>query len=202
MRQDLPVPTIDSLLPRITQVILRPRQRGLCCIDLAEHLDFQCHLHQDPLDCVDAVVFRDGSGRIGLPIHDGGSSYIAIRHCPWCGSRLKKQPAATSLASERQHVREISCLVRDPEQVHQFLERVSDWAGSVLTDSDWDTVRAGMERLGSESDKQVSYRMDGWTAVTAYVAKAPDAEHIRLQFVGEIDDILAARIETLIEVLG
>ncbi|MFB9422507.1 DUF6980 family protein [Nonomuraea rubra] len=24
----------------------------------------------------------------GLPIHDGGSSSIAIRYCPWCGARL------------------------------------------------------------------------------------------------------------------
>ncbi|MFE7225246.1 DUF6980 family protein [Nocardioides sp. NPDC057577] len=196
------MPTIASLLPRITPVVLRLRPRDLCCAELAEHLDFECHLHRDPLDCADAVIFRDGCGRIGLPIHDGSSSYIAIRHCPWCGSRLRRQPSAPAPVSDRPHVREISCLVRDPEHVRQFLERVSDWTGGILTDSAWHTVRAGMEGLGSESDKQIGYRMDGWTTITAYVAEAPGTERIRLQFVGEIDDILATRIETLIEVLA
>ncbi|MER6974773.1 hypothetical protein ABT304_27195 [Nocardioides sp. NPDC000445] len=196
------MPAIASLLPRITRNILRRRPRDLCCTALAEHLDFECRLHRDPLHCADAVIFRDDSGRIGLPIHDGGSSYIAIRHCPWCGTRLRKQPFEAPPVSNRQHLREITCRVRDPEQVRQFLERVSDWTGSLLTDSDWHTVRAGMERLGSESDTQVSYLIDGWTAITAYVTKAPKAENIRLQVVGEIDDLLAARIETLIELLG
>ncbi|WP_435832452.1 DUF6980 family protein [Nonomuraea rubra] len=33
---------------------------------------------------------RDGGPRrsFGLPIHDGGSSSIAIRYCQWCGARL------------------------------------------------------------------------------------------------------------------
>jgi hypothetical protein len=24
----------------------------------------------------------------GIPIHDGGSSFIRINYCPWCGTRL------------------------------------------------------------------------------------------------------------------
>ncbi|MFD7075784.1 DUF6980 family protein [Nocardioides sp. NPDC059952] len=196
------MPTIASLLPRIAPIVLRRRPRDLCCTDLAEHLAFECHLHRDPLDCADAVIFRDGCGRIGLPIHDGGSSYIAIRYCPWCGARLRKQPVELPPVSDRQHVRVITCLVRDPTQVRQLLARISDWVDNDPTESDRHMVLAGTERLSSESDAEFSYRMDGWTAVMAYATKAPDAKHIRLQFVGEIDDILAARIETLIEVLG
>jgi hypothetical protein len=55
---------------------------------MADKLQHDCSLHPDPQDCADAVVIRYGARDYGLPIHDGGSSYIAIRFCPWCGSRL------------------------------------------------------------------------------------------------------------------
>ena len=199
MRQDHPVPAIADLLSRITSVTTRRRQ-DLCCTDLAEHLEFDCHLHRDPLDCADAVVFRDDSGRIGLPIHDGGSSYIAIQHCPWCGSRLLKQPVARPSTSGRQHVHEVSCRVHSPEQLRQILDRVSDWNGSDFAEIDWRSFLGRME--GADADQEFKYPMGGWFDLTAYVARPPDAGHSRLRFVGEIDDILAARIETLIEVLG
>lgn len=202
MRHDLPVPTRAIHLPRITRAILRRRPRELCCTDLAEHLTFECHLHRHPLDCADAVIFRNDEGQIGLPIHDGGSSYIAIRHCPWCGTRLRKQPVEIAPASDRQHVREIICQVDDTGQVHQLLERVSDWVGDVLTEDNRQVIRAGLSKLGSESDTEFTFRIEGWTAVAAIATKTSDGKHIRLQLVGEIDDILAARIETLIDVLG
>ena len=27
--------------------------------------------------------------QFGIPIHDGGSSFIKINFCPWCGKNLK-----------------------------------------------------------------------------------------------------------------
>jgi hypothetical protein len=37
----------------------------------------------------DCVITHDTKGKtFGLPIHDGGSSYIKINHCPWCGEQL------------------------------------------------------------------------------------------------------------------
>jgi len=38
-------------------------------------------------DRPDRVVSRGEHG-FGLPVHDGGSSVIAIRFCPWCGTEL------------------------------------------------------------------------------------------------------------------
>ncbi|MCP2362708.1 hypothetical protein HD597_009728 [Nonomuraea thailandensis] len=59
---------------------------------MATRLEHACDLHPEPFDCPDAVVtFLAEYRGYGLPIHDGGSSFIAIRHCPWCGARLPQR---------------------------------------------------------------------------------------------------------------
>ena len=58
-----------------------------CCDRLEAHLRWSCDTHDDPFDCPDAVIIRTASG-FGLPIHDGGSSYIEVDFCPWCGGKL------------------------------------------------------------------------------------------------------------------
>jgi hypothetical protein len=64
---------------------------GTCCDSMAGHLAWSCDMHDDPYDCPDAVVVRDAKGRYGVPVHDGGRSYIAIGFCPWCGQALAKR---------------------------------------------------------------------------------------------------------------
>lgn len=59
-----------------------------CCDDMTYRLIMRCPDHEDPYDCPDVVVVRSKRGEYGLPIHDGGESYIAIGHCPWCGKAL------------------------------------------------------------------------------------------------------------------
>ncbi|TYB69978.1 hypothetical protein FXF51_05200 [Nonomuraea sp. PA05] len=62
---------------------------GHCCADMAGHLEHRCETHADPFDCPNAVVVYVAESRsYVLPVHDGGSSFIAIRYCPWCGVRL------------------------------------------------------------------------------------------------------------------
>lgn len=42
-------------------------------------------------DCPDVAIVRYGMGddvSFGIPIRDGGSSFYAIRRCPWCGAVL------------------------------------------------------------------------------------------------------------------
>lgn len=55
---------------------------------MAAQLDHRCEQHPDPFDCPDHLVYRTAGGGFGLIIHDGGSSFIAIRFCPWCGAAL------------------------------------------------------------------------------------------------------------------
>ena len=48
-------------------------------------------MHDDPFDCPDVVVvFHEIFGEYGIPIRDGGASYLLISHCPWCGVALPK----------------------------------------------------------------------------------------------------------------
>jgi hypothetical protein len=55
---------------------------------MAAQLDHRCEQHPDPFDCPDQLVYRTAAGDFGLIVHDGGSSFITISFCPWCGSAL------------------------------------------------------------------------------------------------------------------
>lgn len=49
----------------------------------------KCAEHADPFECADAlIVYNEILGEHGLPVHDGGASYVLIEHCPWCSARL------------------------------------------------------------------------------------------------------------------
>ena len=63
----------------------------ICCNDMLEKLTHKCEMHSEPFDCPDHIVFRNKKFDYGIIIHDGGSSYIKINYCPWCGKRLSKK---------------------------------------------------------------------------------------------------------------
>ena len=60
-----------------------------CCELMEQNLTLSCGLHSAPEECPDVLVsFVEKFQEYGLFIHDGGSSSIAISHCPWCGTKL------------------------------------------------------------------------------------------------------------------
>lgn len=60
-----------------------------CCDQMTAQLTHVCPDHPDPQDCPDVLVQYAGeTDSYGLWIHDGGSSFITIASCPWCGVRL------------------------------------------------------------------------------------------------------------------
>ena len=63
-----------------------------CCSEMEEHATRQCDaeggVHADRLDCPDTVIHRYDHGDFGIPIHDGGHSFIVVHNCPWCGASL------------------------------------------------------------------------------------------------------------------
>jgi hypothetical protein len=60
-----------------------------CCENMTMALDLVCGQHDDPWECPDvAVVYNEPFDEYGVPIRDGGMSYLLIQHCPWCGVRL------------------------------------------------------------------------------------------------------------------
>ena len=36
------------------------------------------------------VIYIPYLQEYGLPIYDGGTSYLLIKYCPWCGAKLPK----------------------------------------------------------------------------------------------------------------
>ena len=65
---------------------LGPGDGGTCCADLAYHLATGQTCCDRGTGCPDVVIIRTKDGGLGLPIHDGGSSWIEIAFCPWCGA--------------------------------------------------------------------------------------------------------------------
>lgn len=49
-------------------------------------LSHECADHPNPWDCPDALIGSFEDGRIGLMIHDGGTSLVLIAYCPWCAT--------------------------------------------------------------------------------------------------------------------
>lgn len=55
-----------------------------------------CEQHPDRFGCPDALIhYSPASGDYGIIIHDGGSSFVTIEFCPWCGYAPGK-PAITT----------------------------------------------------------------------------------------------------------
>jgi hypothetical protein len=60
-----------------------------CCTALQKRIEQRCDVHKDVFDCPDNLIcYIDKIDEYGLIIHDGGSSYICISYCPFCGSKL------------------------------------------------------------------------------------------------------------------
>ena len=52
-----------------------------------QDLNQTCATHESRYACPDAMIATVRGG-YGLIVHDGGSSVIEIRFCPWCGAPL------------------------------------------------------------------------------------------------------------------
>jgi hypothetical protein len=60
-----------------------------CCERMEERLKLDCSQPEDVFECPDSLVYyADRSNEYGLIVHDGGTSYVVIEYCPWCGAKL------------------------------------------------------------------------------------------------------------------
>jgi hypothetical protein len=71
------------------RVKYRKENKSFCCEKMADKVEESINpngetKHED----VDIVMNRTRDGVYGIPIHDGGTSFIEINNCPWCGARL------------------------------------------------------------------------------------------------------------------
>lgn len=59
------------------------------------HSTFNCKQHADKYECPDTLIdYNKKSESFAIIIHDGGTSGIEIKFCPWCGTELKSQNAS------------------------------------------------------------------------------------------------------------
>ena len=49
-----------------------------CCTDMEYYLGLEDEI----------ILYIEKFDEYGIPVHDGGSSYIEILVCPWCGKTL------------------------------------------------------------------------------------------------------------------
>lgn len=62
-------------------------------VQLKEHLD-----SSDEVDNPDVIIkYSSKFDEYGIPIYDGGTSYILIHYCPWCGTKLPKSKRADDI---------------------------------------------------------------------------------------------------------
>ena len=60
-----------------------------CCEMMRSNIEKVCEQHDHAEDCPDRLgTFVPKFNEFGLPVHDGGSSYVIIEYCPWCGRKL------------------------------------------------------------------------------------------------------------------
>src|SRR5262249_16955234 len=64
-----------------------------CCEDMRREVERVCDQHPDRFACPDCLIHYSPPFReVGLIVHDGGSSSLGIRFCPWCGTSLPESP--------------------------------------------------------------------------------------------------------------
>jgi hypothetical protein len=73
-----------------------------CCDEMKRQAESRCELHPDRTDCPDALISYNPRSRLnGISVHDGGSSSVAINHCPWCGADLRATKAGKATGSTK-----------------------------------------------------------------------------------------------------
>ncbi|WP_181308400.1 hypothetical protein [Rufibacter sp. XAAS-G3-1] len=61
-----------------------------CCRMMASQFNKKCEIHDSIYDCPDVILDRNEQGsQFRILIHDGGTSGISIKFCPWCGKKTK-----------------------------------------------------------------------------------------------------------------
>ncbi len=60
-----------------------------CCVNMAYHLiEDKISKNSEEINYDSIIKHSLKRKEFGIPIHDGGSSYIKINYCPWCGQKL------------------------------------------------------------------------------------------------------------------
>lgn len=99
-------------------------------------------------------------------------------------------------------VRQVSGWVYEVN-VRTAMEYLSRWVEYDFDDTDWQAIEFGLPETSSDEPEQwYDYPIVGSPILTVLLALAPGAEPVFVVVRGDIDDVLQARIETLLSVLS
>lgn len=57
---------------------------------MSSQFDKKCDIHDSIYDCPDVLLdVNKTKTEYRILIHDGGTSGIVIKYCPWCGKKIK-----------------------------------------------------------------------------------------------------------------
>jgi hypothetical protein len=84
------------LLQEIKKVGINPKRH--CCLQIAYRMiedkkeKLQLKTDHEYINYDSVITYCKSQKSFGIPIHDGGSSFIRIKYCPWCAKKLDKYP--------------------------------------------------------------------------------------------------------------
>jgi len=85
---------------------------------MVEALNFKCPDHNDRFGCPDCLIhYVEEIREYGIIVHDGGTSFIVIQFCPWCGNRLSTDKSVKRKGNNKA-----------PQ--NKWLHRIADKSGS------------------------------------------------------------------------
>jgi hypothetical protein len=68
----------------------REENKIFCCQEMADKIAKSFDTNGViKYDNTDVLINKWGNGTFGIPIHNGSTSVVEIKHCPWCGTKLK-----------------------------------------------------------------------------------------------------------------
>ncbi len=77
---------------------------GTRCAILSHYLERECPTHNSPWECPDRLFYRATDGEIGIILRDGGTGFVTMLYCPFCGSELPSVRDAAEFAQARASV--------------------------------------------------------------------------------------------------
>jgi hypothetical protein len=89
-----------------------------------------------------------------------------------------------------------------PGNVRTFMFWIAHYVGYSFDDNDWESVQAALPATHAErATGWYDYPLIGWPSLKVWLAEAPGDTSVSVRVTGGMDEVLAARFETLIHVL-
>jgi|HubBroStandDraft_1064217.scaffolds.fasta_scaffold337671_2 hypothetical protein len=89
-----------------------------------------------------------------------------------------------------------------PGNVHTLMFWIAHYVGYSFDDSEWQAVQAALPGTDAEKDSGwYDYPLLGEPALTVWLAENPGDTPVSVRVTGDMDAVLAARVETVIHVL-